>query len=398
MADDRELVPDQHILSGIFPDVPDIANDLCTVISNTFDMCTFRLLLAAGPRPGFPADLLIRLEASRNHHLAAVAELQQLAHLQIPDLVPATLAVGSAIDASGRQVEYSITPFLDGTTVLEEVWAGLDQHNQRSLVEAIVVAMRKLQEVPVQSPDVRQILQRHGKTTAESQPSSKAAFVGGPDAGFHSGVKQLLEAFLGQRAADLQACEILDTGDGIIVRSAVDGIGAIELSKSDLDVLMSLTVFCHNDLEPRNILVKRVGGNNGGGWYELAAIIDWELAGFFPFAYEFGLKDTMLGSSNLWFSWYSVFKEQTATLLPKQEAHEKLIKALGIIEGSKESTRLKDVGVRIRGKWIKRERLRMSPDVRCGWVREDGAGHLPSFTKEDNINLEQEVLKELGYI
>jgi hypothetical protein len=75
MADGKELLPDQQILSDIFPDVPDIADELYTVISNNFDTCTFRLLLATEPRPGFPADLLVRLGTSGSH-LAAIAELQ----------------------------------------------------------------------------------------------------------------------------------------------------------------------------------------------------------------------------------------------------------------------------------------------------------------------------------
>ncbi|KAH6847419.1 hypothetical protein B0I37DRAFT_430962 [Chaetomium sp. MPI-CAGE-AT-0009] len=391
MANNKMLLPDQQILSAIFPDVPNITADLCTVISNTFETCTFRVQLATEPRPGFPADLVIRLQTAGSH-LAAIAKLQHLAHLQLPHLVPETLDVGSATDATGREVDYSVTPFLDGTTVLEEIWAGLDPRNQRSLVESIVVAMEQLQKVSAQNPDVFHIVQQYDKSPSESQPSTKSP-LGSPHTGFYPGIKQLLEAFLGERAAKSQACEILDTDDGIVVRSAVDEIGEIELSKSDLDHLMGRIVFCHNDLEPRNILVRQVGDG-----YELAAIIDWEMAGFFPFAYETGLKDTVLGSSNLWFTWYSLFKEQTAMLIPNEEGHGKLIKALRIIAGSKDATMPNNVGVRVAAKWIKRERLRMSPDVKYGWVREDGAGQLPAFTKEDNDNLELEVLKELGYI
>ncbi|KAI1777021.1 hypothetical protein F4818DRAFT_408857, partial [Hypoxylon cercidicola] len=389
------LSPDQRVLSDIFPDVPDIAEDLCTIITNTFDTCTFRLLLPTEPRPGFSTDLLIRLETAGSR-LVAVAGLQHLAHLHTPDLVPATLGVGSTTDAHGRQLEYSITLFLDGTTVLENVWGGLKQSNQRSLMESVLGAIGKLQKLPVHRPDARQFLQWHGGTDASSPPSSNT-LVGGPDTGFHSGIKQLLEAFLGEKAAQSHACEIVDTSDGIAVRPASDEIDVIEFSNSDLDDLMNHAVFCHNDLEPRNILVKRVGDSDGGS-YEVAAIIDWEMAGFFSFAYEFGLKDTLLGSSNLWFSWYSLFKEQTAALLPQGKIHEKLIKALGAIARSKDLTRPKNVGVRVRAKWIKRERLRMSPDARHGWVREDGAGDIPAFTKEDNSILEQEVLRELGYI
>jgi hypothetical protein len=150
-------------------------------------------------------------------------------------------------------------------------------------------------------------------------------------------------------------------------------------------------------MEPRNILVKQVG-DSGSGKYELVGIIDWEMAGFFPFSYESGLKDTHVGSSSQWFSWYSLYKEYTAKFIPKDESHEKLIKALAIIAASKESTRPKNVGIQVRAKWIKHERLTMSSDVRQGWVREDGAGQLPDSTKKANNKLELEVLKELGYI
>lgn len=56
------------------------------------------------------------------------------------------------------------------------------------------------------------------------------------------------------------------------------------------------------------------------------------------------------------------------------------------------------MGVQVRAKWIKRERLAMSSDVRLGWVREDGAVQPPASTKQANYKLELEVLREMGYI
>lgn len=392
MPDDRDLLPDQRILSEIFPDVPDITTDLCTVLSNTFDTCTFRLKLATEPRPGFSADLIIRLETSGSH-LPAVVKLQRLAQLQIPHLVPATLAVGSVTNGRGRQVDYCVTPFIAGTTVLEEVWMGLDGSNQRSLMEALVAAMGQFNKVSIQNPEVQQIIQQYYKKHPESQLLGKAS-LGSLHTGFYSNIKQLLEEVLEKRAIKSKECDILDTNNGIVVRSAIDGIGEIGLSQSDLDYLMDHIFFCHNDLEPRNILVKQVCES---GMYELAAILDWEIAGFFPLVYESWFKDTQAGSSSQWFSWYSLYKEYTAKFV-QEESHEKLAKALAIITESQESLRPKAVSDRIRVKWIKRERLTMSSDPRQGWVREEGAGHVPVFTKEDNDNLELEVLKELGYI
>jgi hypothetical protein len=58
----------------------------------------------------------------------------------------------------------------------------------------------------------------------------------------------------------------------------------------------------------------------------------------------------------------------------------------------------RNVSVRFQGKWIEQERVKMSVDVRRGWVREVDAESIRLFTKEDDANLELEVLKELGYM
>jgi len=86
---------------------------------------------------------------------------------------------------------------------------------------------------------------------------------------------------------------------------------------------------------------------SGKKGYELAAIIDWGMAGFYPFTYEYSLKDTTLGSSNLNFSRYSLFKEQTRHLLPEAECHSKLIKTTRIIYDSSKKTMTGNVGVRL---------------------------------------------------
>ncbi|KAK4163105.1 hypothetical protein QBC43DRAFT_379592 [Cladorrhinum sp. PSN259] len=373
MADDRTIIPDQETLFGIFPEIPSIPQDSYSIISNTFDRCIFRLSLATEPKPGFPTDLLIRLEASGSH-LPAVAELQRLAHLQIPGLVPATLEVGTAINKAGKKLDYSITPFLTGTTVLEHVWNSLDRTNQRSLMDSIFEAMRNLQKLPITSAVIHQVLRYDAGSTSQSN-SSEGLLLGGPDAGYFNGIKELLAGLINQKAAKL-GCQVVSTADGVAVQMVLPSLlpsiapKDVELTQHHLENIMASIVFCHNDLEPRNILVKKTGDDKVG-WYELAAIIDWELAGFFPFAYEYGLKDTFLGSSNLLFSWYSLFKERAVALLPTGAGQ---------------------------GKWRERERLRMSMDYTRGWIREDGATDVPVFTKQDNENLELEVLKELGYI
>lgn len=45
--------------------------------------------------------------------------------------------------------------------------------------------------------------------------------------------------------------------DGFTIHSSRRDIGAVETSEGKLCSLQRSVVFCHNDLDPRNILVKR---------------------------------------------------------------------------------------------------------------------------------------------
>ena len=138
--------------------------------------------------------------------------------------------------------------------------------------------------------------------------------------------------------------------EGNVIGPRLRSPGA-SFTRSDLNDLLHHVVFCHNDLEPRNILVRETSSAEGKSpRYELAAVIDWEMAGFYPFAYEYGLKDTVLGSSNLSFSWYSLFKERTSHLLPRAEYHTKLIKALKMVDESKKRSMTRNVGIRVQAK------------------------------------------------
>ncbi|KAI0532585.1 hypothetical protein GGR58DRAFT_489631 [Xylaria digitata] len=407
MDENRMLVPDEHVLSGIFTDMPNATKAPLNVISNSFVVCTFRLQLdpELEPPSGFPTDLLIHLENTEKTKrtegdLEAVSRLQNLARCQTSKLIPALVKVGTTRNAEGVQLSYSITPFLSGTINLEDVWSDLREDNQEALMNGILDAIRQFQELRVQDDDVLQALQQPINVDDDDSKPLPKTLMGGPDTGYHFNIKPILEKFLLPEAARLSLCQIIDIADGIAIRSTDDNIESVELNQVDLDTLSNHVVLCHNDLEPRNILVKQVDreGNDDNSWYELVAIIDWEVAGFFPFAYEFGLKDAYLGSSNLLFSWYSLFKKKTSTLLPAGEAHEKLIKALRIISQSNEKAIPKNVGVRARAALIKRECLVMHTDVRRGWVRKDGVANIPAFTKGDQDKLMNEVLKELGYI
>jgi hypothetical protein len=262
MADDKCLVPDRRIIAGIFPDVTDITEDAYNIISNTWETCTFRLRLPSEPRPGLPKDLLIRVVSSGTS-LAAVAAFQQLGRLQLGHLVPPTLQVGTATNSKGEALEYSVVPYLNGVTSLDVVWNDLTQDNQKTLMNSVVHEIEKLQTFDPQCDDVQRNLSQLGNTASQDTGTSTETPVGGPEFGYCSGLKELLVGLV-NKARRSPSCEILDTSNGITVRSAFDDIGQLELTQSDLDELRKHLVLCHNDLEPRNILVRRTGqGDNG---------------------------------------------------------------------------------------------------------------------------------------
>ncbi|CAG1963124.1 unnamed protein product [Fusarium graminearum] len=151
------------------------------------------------------------------------------------------------------------------------------------------------------------------------------SLIGGPELGYHSDMKGFLANLAGDATPDKAKFSATSSSDAFVVESQLEKVDQVELINADLE-LEKHVVFCHDDLEPRNILIKR-DGSQSGKWH-LAAIIDWEMAGFFPFAYEYGHKDAALGSSNLHFSYYALFKEQSRHLLAGGKSAIKLLEAL----------------------------------------------------------------------
>lgn len=223
-----------------------------------------------------------------------------------------------------------------------------------------------------------------------AQPAKTS--IGGPALGYSPDLKHLLKGVL--QESNRKGCELSETADRVTIQSAYEDIGSVDLSRSDFEELHRHVAFCHNDLNPRDILVKEVSP----GKYDLVGLIDWEMAGLFPFACEIGVKDADLGLANLSFSWYRIFRDLAAHLLPQVECHAKMIKALRIIKKSRLRFRQRNVGVRVQAKWIEREQIEESSDPRRGWVRKAGVEPPKSLTREETSDLELNIAKELGLL
>ncbi|KAF2823796.1 hypothetical protein CC86DRAFT_395841 [Ophiobolus disseminans] len=292
--------------------------------------------------------------------LMSVLEHERIASTPISDLVPATHDVGRATTANGTNVEYTLTDFVSDTVDLESVWPSLDAVQRPSLIDAIVVALEKIQ-----------------------QSHDHFEHVGGPHIGYANNMRDFLTLFVAKHQTKSQPTStITDTPDGIVIKSALPDLDDVFLSNDDLQALYDDATHCHNDLEPRNILIRR--SKDDVSQYQLAAIIDWEMVGFFPFAFETAVKDTALGCANLHFDWYTMFKSKTKHLIAPGEHSNKLIEAVRLIVDSRSL------------QW-KRNRLELHEDLQLGWVKKDAAKPW-AFSKRKNDELEMQVLKDFGIV
>lgn len=103
------------------------------------------------------------------------------------------------------------------------------------------------------------------------------------------------------------------------------------IANSDVEKWREEAVLCHNDLNPRNLIVQSYISSNGESKYKLAGIIDWELAGFYPPSYELSLQDTYLSGAIRQLSFYLLLKKHMKNVVPKSASQIKLLQAMEII-------------------------------------------------------------------
>jgi hypothetical protein len=261
--------------------------------------------------------------------MATVVALQNLAHSVLPDLVPKVLETTTFKTSDGEEYEYSIEEFVDGTRNLWAAWRELDTAQQREMMDSIGTALAKLQTLKLDDSKVREAL-KDTPFTKEACPFGSAVF------GYFKDVPELLRTFITNfQPYDTELSTVINdclAESGVTVKSIYSGIPSVNISRENLDALKKDSVLCHHDLEPRNILVRQ--SPNGG--YELAAIVDWETAGFYPFAFEYWLKDWRFGRDDQNFTWYMNFKERLEHLLPQHEGTDKFIAALQTIDEGRE--------------------------------------------------------------
>ena len=160
----------------------------------------------------------------------------------------------------------------------------------------------------------------------------------------------------------------------ITIHSEYDDTNPVLIRSDDLQHLQDSVVLCHNDLEPRNILVHPKELGNGTTSYFIAAIIDWEMSGFFPFSYEYVYKDLFLGNANLYFTWYTLFEEHGVPLVPMSPlptSHASFMEAIELIQHSHDRGK-EPMYALITKMWIAREDVVRQQPAGTGWLKKNG--------------------------
>jgi hypothetical protein len=337
--------------------------------------------------------------------LRSVSALQKIAALAIPHLVPKAGQTGVAQTESGVMVEFSFTSFVPDSVTLESIWDNLADNEQSTIMKEVLSALQMMYGIGADER-VLSILQGSEFILDDVRPSDASSIhfpiaLGGPHIGYAKDGADILNLIVNVHNAafkiPVSTLRRNPEGYSISIASVYDEFGQVNLSMEEL--AQQRVVFCHGDLEPRNILVQPSTSPDFLGSYKVAAIIDWEMAGFFPLGYEFVAKDSFLGMSNQSFTWYLLFKQGDFFGANTLDRCRRFMQAVDIVLWSNQKRHLlgRNVGALVREKWLAREQLERLPGNILGWTRKTGAT-VPRYTKEDNEGLVLEVLKELGRI
>ncbi|KAI1499354.1 hypothetical protein F5X99DRAFT_286508 [Biscogniauxia marginata] len=392
---DRDVSPDESLLRHIFANNQPSS---VSIILQDWDKCIFTAAFPNALKNG-RHSCVVRLEAQDGKsttHFTVVAAMQEIAATCIPGLVPETLRVGSAANERGRQFQSCIMEFVEGIT-LEEAWDQMTGEDRTSVTTAVVEALSKLHSVRLSDAKAQTILRQ--ALGEGSEEVLKSATIGGPLTGFLNDGPSLLAAIEQRSKLQRPFYTIQPIADpkGLIIKSSFEDIGSTTVSDSDMEQWPKEAVFCHNDPTPRNIILQPSESPGGNTRYNLAAIIDWELAGFYPPSYQLSLQDTYLGGGNRHLSFYLLLKERMKDIAPSSPSQVALLRAMELIFESQQRWLSEGTNIPAHIRRRFREVLRLSRDKHpyVGWKCDTEGGLLPEFSRDDAQKLEDEVIAEM---
>lgn len=386
----RAVVPDESLLGQIFPDQK---SPTVSLILQTWHKCIFKAEFEGREL----APVIVRLEAQdgdRTPQFEWVAALQKIAATRIPDLIPNIHQVGAATNAKGRVFQFCVMELAEGET-LEDVWEKLTDENQVSIVRSIVAALEKLQTLRMTDHEVQSALL---PVFGNDNEAMSTMALGGPAMGLHRDGRSLLAAILDHwKLERTEVCRIepVDDGHGVLVKSSFAELDPVTVENAHFDQWPHQAVLCHNDLTPRNLILKPFTDPEGHVEFKLAAIIDWELGGFYPPSYQLGLQDSYLSTANQHIRFYLLLKEHMQALVPRTESQLVLLQAHELIVESQHRELVAGLNIpaHIRLGFMEMMCLKKDDDPYMGWVHDEKKG--PLATHADAEKQADEVIEDI---
>ncbi|TVY35546.1 hypothetical protein LSUB1_G005579 [Lachnellula subtilissima] len=393
---DRDVTPDDSLLKQIFTYLPMATS----IILQNWDKCVFKAQFS--PDSGYSySACIVRLEAESEDlkTFPTIAALQQIAATVVPKLVPETFKVGKAKNLQGRTFDFSVTEFVEGD-LLEDVWQQMSTKEQNSVVTEIVEALEKFHSILPSDKRVKEILEKMLPEEDEELKSSEMPqSFGGPHTGILNDGLGLLGAIIERRKLKKPFCcmEPLVDLQGVRIRSRFEELGSIVINNSAIEKWPGEAVLCHNDLNPRNLILRSCVTSDGKSEYKLAGIIDWELAGFYPASYELSMQDTYLGNANRHVSFYLLLKQKMRNLVPRSSSQMILSQAMELVFESQQRLLLdgNNIGAHIRKRFIEYLMLELDEYPCIGWTRSPQAGPLLEYSSAAFHKLENDVIEEM---
>lgn len=395
--ENRDVTPDDSLLKQIFT-TNEPAN--ISIILNDWDKCVFKAEFSRSFKDNYSA-CIVRIEAENESSatFSTIAALQKIAETVIPELIPRIFQVGKATNKDGRIFHFSVIELMEGDT-LNDVWHHLSAEDKTSVVIEIVEALRKLHLIRLKDEKVQTILSEmlRGEGDKGLKSFDQPGVFGGPHTGFLDNGPALLDSIMKRRKLTKPFCSIepLDSG-AIKIQSKFEDLGSIIIKNSDMSKWPEDSVFCHNDLTPRNIILKLHTSANGESKYKLGAIIDWELAGFYPASYELSLQDTYLSGGTRQVSFYLLLKKHMYNLVPQTPSQIALLLGNELVFESQQRhlSNGTNIPANIRKIFIHNSGLEKDNDPYVGWRRIPNQEHVPDYSTAEAQKLEDEVVEDM---
>ena len=362
---------DAAVWSQIFGNTPVDLSRIEAVADVLPERCRYKIEMTP---PKNTQIVFFRLASSASTSLKLVKALAEIGSLALGDLIPKHSTTGYVRSFDGQEWEYLISEFIDNSMTMEAFWEDIQPDNKKRLIQEIQEAIIRLRKISRDDERVKNIL---------SDITTKT-IGGGTYYGQHFflDVITMLRGIISTQFPNIQPKQVSavtepESGDSIIKATNLSE-PMIRLSNQDLTSLLERHVhFSHMDMEPRNILLQKDPTAISDNRYNLTAIIDWEMAGFYPDGVEDMLKTTGFGSSSIIWDWYDAYMNFCAIQPPR---HPSVVRLMETIRFIRTSTELQFRGISKR-LWVAyREKLELEYDAeQMRMVRRAGASTSSEF-------------------